>query len=52
MRNAIIMLIGTCSRFVLLSQEKPKGLLEVKGENLIERQMRQFYEAGVKIYVS
>ena len=38
-RNAIIMAAGTSSRFVPLSVERPKGLLEVKGEVLIERQI-------------
>ena len=46
-RNAIIMAAGTSSRFAPLSYEKPKGLLEVKGEVLIERQIRQLKEAGV-----
>lgn len=46
-RNAIIMAAGTASRFVPLSQECPKGLLEVKGEILIERQIRQLHEAGI-----
>ena len=46
--NAIIMAAGTSSRFVPLSLEKPKGLLEVKGEVLIERQIRQLNEAGVE----
>lgn len=45
--NAVIMAAGTSSRFVPLSYEKPKGLLEVKGEILIERQIRQLLEAGV-----
>lgn len=45
--NAIIMAAGTSSRFVPLSYEKPKGLLEVKGEILIERQIRQLLEAGI-----
>ena len=47
MKNAIILAAGTSSRFVPLSLEKPKGLLEVKGEVLIERQIRQLKEAGV-----
>ena len=47
MRNAIIMAAGTASRFVPLSAERPKGLLEVKGEILIERQIRQLQEAGI-----
>lgn len=51
-RNAIILAAGTASRFVPLSQEYPKGLLEVKGEILIERQIRQLQEAGIsEIYV-
>lgn len=47
-RNAIILAAGTSSRFIPLSLEEPKGLLEVKGEVLIERQIRQLNEAGVK----
>ncbi len=47
-RNAIIIAAGTSSRFVPLSFEKPKGLIEVKGEVLIERQLRQLHEAGIK----
>lgn len=46
-RNAIIMAAGTASRFVPLSAERPKGLLEVKGEILIERQIHQLQEAGI-----
>ena len=46
-RNAIIMAAGTASRFVPLSAECPKGLLEVKREILIERQIRQLKEAGI-----
>lgn len=45
--NAVIMAAGTSSRFVPLSSERPKGLLEVKGEVLIERQIRQLREAGI-----
>lgn len=48
MANAIIMAAGTASRFVPLSQECPKGLLEVRGEILIERQIRQLKEAGIE----
>lgn len=47
MRNAIILAAGTSSRFVPLSEECPKGLLEVKGEILIERQIRMLKDAGV-----
>ena len=41
------MAAGTSSRFVPLSSEKPKGLLEVNGEVLIERQIRQLKEAEI-----
>lgn len=46
--NAIIMAAGTASRFVPLSEETPKGLLEVRGEILIERQIKQLREASVE----
>lgn len=45
--NAIIMAAGTSSRFAPLSFEKPKALITVKGEVLIERQIRQLKEAGI-----
>lgn len=47
-RNAIILAAGTSSRFVPLSYEIPKGLLNVRGEVLIERQINQLRQAGVK----
>lgn len=46
--NAIIMAAGTASRFAPLSYERPKALIEVGGEVLIERQICQLQEAGVK----
>lgn len=46
--NAIIMAAGLSSRFVPLSYTRPKGLTVVKGEVLIERQIRQLQEAGIK----
>ena len=46
--NAIIMAAGTASRFAPLSYEKPKALIEVHGEVLIERQIKQLHEAGIK----
>lgn len=50
--NAVIMAAGTSSRFAPLSYEKPKALITVKGEVLIERQIRQLMEAGVpEIYI-
>ena len=45
--NAIIMAAGTSSRFAPLSYEKPKALIEVRGEILIERQIKQQKEAGI-----
>ena len=46
--NAIIMAAGYASRFAPLSYECPKALLNIKGEVLIERQIRQLREAGIK----
>ena len=46
--NAVIMAAGTASRFAPLSYERPKALIEVKGEVLIERQIRQLQEAGIR----
>lgn len=46
-KNAILLSAGTSSRFAPLSYELPKGLLRVKGEVLIERQIRQLKEAGI-----
>ncbi len=45
--SAVIMAAGTASRFAPLSYEKPKALIKVKGEILIERQIRQLKEAGI-----
>ena len=45
--NAIIMAAGTSSRFAPLSHEKPKAFIEVRGEIMIERQIRQLQEAGI-----
>lgn len=50
--NAVIMAAGTASRFAPLSYETHKALITVKGEVLIERQIRQLKEAGVpEIYI-
>lgn len=46
--NAIILAAGMSTRFVPFNYEKPKGLLEVKGEVLIERQIRQLQEKGIE----
>ena len=45
--NAIILAAGLSSRFAPISYEKPKGLLHVRGEILIERQIRQLQESGI-----
>lgn len=45
--NAIIMAAGLSSRFAPISYEKPKGVLSVRGEVLIERQIKQLKEAGI-----
>lgn len=45
--NAIIMAAGLSSRFAPLSYEHPKALLRVKGEVLIERQIKQLKEADI-----
>ena len=50
--NAIIMAAGVSSRFAPLSVERPKALTVVKGEVLIERQIRQLQAAGIhEIYI-
>lgn len=45
--NAVIMAAGLSSRFAPISYERPKGLLKVRGEVLVERQIRQLHEAGI-----
>lgn len=51
-KNAVIMAAGTSSRFAPLSYEKPKALIRVKGDVLIERQIMQLREAGIReIYI-
>ncbi|WP_326425954.1 phosphotransferase [Adlercreutzia wanghongyangiae] len=45
--NAIILAAGLSSRFAPISYEKPKGLLKVRGEVLIERQIEQLLAAGI-----
>lgn len=45
--NAIIIAAGFGSRFVPLTYETPKGLLEVFGERMIERQIKQLHEVGI-----
>lgn len=45
--NAVIMAAGTSSRFAPISYERPKALISVRGERLIERQIRQLQEVGI-----
>lgn len=45
--NAVILAAGLSSRFAPISYEKPKGVLKVRGEVLIERQIEQLQEAGI-----
>ena len=46
--NAVILAAGMSTRFAPLSYEKPKGLLNVKDEILIERQIKQLHSVGIK----
>ncbi len=46
-RNAVIMAAGLSSRFVPLSYERPKGMLRVRDEVLIERQIKQLLRRGI-----
>lgn len=45
--NAVILAAGLSERFAPISYEKPKGILRVRGEVLIERQIEQLIDAGV-----
>lgn len=47
-KNAIILAAGVSSRFVPMCFETPKALLSVKGEVMIERQIRQLQEKGIE----
>ncbi len=46
-QRAVILAAGASERCIPLSLEQPKGLFEVKGERLIERQIQQLNEAGI-----
>lgn len=51
-RNAIILAAGFGMRMVPINTEVPKGLLEVYGEPLIERIIKQLHEVGItSIYI-
>lgn len=45
--GALIIAAGFGSRFVPLTFETPKGLLEVFGERMVERQIKQLHEVGI-----
>lgn len=47
-RRAVILAAGFGMRMVPINRETPKALLEVRGEILIERQIRQLHEAGIR----
>ncbi len=46
-KSAVIMAAGLSSRFAPISYERPKGILKVRGDVLVERQIRQLREAGI-----
>ncbi|MEG0290424.1 MAG: NTP transferase domain-containing protein [Erysipelotrichaceae bacterium] len=45
--NAIIFAAGYSSRLIPIAYEKPKAMIKIKGEILIERQIKQLKEAGI-----
>lgn len=47
-QNAVILAAGYGMRMAPINTEEPKGLLEVKGETLIERLIKQLHEVGVQ----
>lgn len=50
--TAVILAAGKSNRFAPFTYENPKGLLRVRGEILIERQIEQLREAGIQeIYI-
>lgn len=51
-RRAIILAAGYGMRMVPINTEEPKGLLEINGEPLIERIIKQLHSVGIKeIYI-
>lgn len=51
-RNAVILAAGFGMRMIPINQSIPKGLIEIKGEPLIERLLSQLHEVGItEIYV-
>lgn len=47
-QNAILLAAGYGMRMIPIQQEGPKALLCVRGEKLIERQIRQLQEVGIR----
>lgn len=47
-QNAIILAAGFGMRMVPINMETPKALLEINGETLIERTIKQLHEIGVR----
>ena len=47
-KNAIILAAGFGMRMVPINLSTPKALIEVNGERLIERTIRQLHEAGIR----
>ncbi len=51
-KRAVILAAGYGMRMVPINMEFPKALLEINGEPLIERQIKQLHEVGIReIYV-
>ena len=50
-KNAVILAAGYGMRMVPINMETPKGLLEVEGEPLIERLIRQLHAVKVKEFM-
>ena len=51
-QRAVILAAGFGMRMVPINTETPKGLLEIKGERLIECTIRQLHEVGItEIYI-
>ena len=51
-RNAIILAAGFGMRMVPINTQTPKALIEIDGETLIERIIKQLHEVGIKnIYI-
>lgn len=51
-KNAVILAAGFGMRMVPINTEVPKGLIEINGEPLIERLIKQLHEVGIdSIYI-